>query len=265
MADSIKLGELLSYTLVYKHSSKQEVFFPDKSYNYEPFELVNKTYFPTNTKNGISIDTAIYQLRTFNISKTQALSLPIYLLKNGDSTLIFSEKDSVYLINEIKGNLAKLKLKDKATLLPMKMKVNIAYIFLQLVIASIAIFIWWLIFGKTVLAQIKLFRIYRRHSEFKSNLNKFTKVNSKTNIEKGLLLWKKYMSRLQKMPFNTMTTPEIFENIPNENLEEALKEVDKSIYGNSVSPNLNNSFLVLENIANQYYQLKKKEIISTKK
>ncbi len=250
---------------VYKHDSKQEVFFPDKSYNFEPFELVEKTYFPTKTLNGISIDSAIYQLRTFSIATNQYLSLPIFIFSKKDSTQIFSEKDSIHVKMVIKEVPKIVKLDDKPFLIPMKIRVNLIFLFLQIAVRIIAIFIWWLLFGKIVWSQLKIFTNYRRHVEFKNSFRKNTKVISKINVEKAVSIWKKYMGRLQKRSLESLTTPEIMENIPSQSLEDALKEIDKYIYGNAVSTNLVNAFDTLVTIADTYYLIRKREITTTKK
>lgn len=259
LEDSIKIGEPLNFSLVYSHSSRQEVFFPDKGFNYAPFEFIDKIYFPTETKNGISKDSAVYQLRSFDITNVQKLALPVFLFKNSDSIRVFSIADSIIIGKTVLGDFSKQKLQEKTWLFPMKQKINLINIFLQILFLAVLATIWWLIFGKTVLAQIKVFTLYRRHVEFKSTFSKLTGTANKANIEKALALWKKYSGRLQRKSFITMTTTEILENIPNENLSTALKEIDKSIYGNLVSENIGLAFDTLNTLADDLYKNRKKE------
>ncbi len=259
-SDTIQLGEVISYSIVFKHGSKQEVLFPDVNYNFYPFEFIDKIYFPTSTSNGISADSAIYQLRTFNIDSIQPLALPVFLLKNGDSTAVFSDKDSVYLKEEFVGNGIGQKLKANSAFIPMKIKLNWILIFVQIAIILVIAFVWWLTFGKTVTKQFKIFSLNRSHSDFKSNFNRYTKKINKTNIEKALLLWKNYMGKLKKQSFNTMTTPEIVKNIPYSNLNEALRIIDSSIYGNSISENISEAMDELNKLANWQHNARKKEI-----
>ncbi|MES2794727.1 MAG: hypothetical protein V4683_02120 [Bacteroidota bacterium] len=265
LTDTIRLGEIVNFSFVYKHNSKQEVFFTDKAFDYRPFELVDKIYFPTKTINNVSVDSAIYQFRTFSIDSIQSISIPVFLANKGDSTLIYCEKDSIVLLQQIAGNLRALSVKDNSRLLPMKVKINIAYLFLQIAIIIVAIIIWWLVFGKTVMSQINIFTIYRRHVEFKKIFNRYAKSATKTNLEKALTLWKDYIGKLQKRSYTTMTTPEIIKNIPNDHLETALREIDKSIYGNIISEDINNSFTTLNNLADYYYNLQKREYSIVKK
>jgi hypothetical protein len=258
--DSIKIGEIVTYSLEFKHNSKQDLVFPDINFNYAPFELVDKTYFPTKSYKGTSLDSAVYHLRTFNIGEFQNLALPVFVLKNGDSTAIYSSKDSVYIKQQISGDVKGIKLKSESTFIPMKAKQNILFIFLQIATVLLVAFIWWLFFGKIIRRQFKLLSIYRRHLDFKNTFNRYVKNINKTNIEKTLILWKKYMGSLKKQPFNTMTTPEIIQNIPLENLSEALRIIDSSIYGNVIAENINDSIKILSQLADKQYIIKKIEI-----
>jgi hypothetical protein len=265
LSDSIVLGEVISFSLAVKHNSAQEVFFADKSHNYSPFELVDKTYFPTQTINGVSTDSAIYQLRTFSIDKNQKLSIPIFFMKNTDSVLVFSNTDSVKMIDEIGKNNIDNKLYEKATLLPMKQKVNLLYLFFKIAVLVLSGTIWWLFFGKIVKSQLRILSLYQGHLEFKNSFNRLTKSSNKANIEKSLLLWKKYIGKLQQSTFQNMTTPEIIKNIPSESLSEALKEIDKSIYGSNISEKVTESFEVLKILADKNYNQRKKEFLVFKK
>jgi hypothetical protein len=265
LADSIHLGEVVNYSVVFKHSSKEEVFFTDKSYNYQPFDFVDKIYFPTITKNGISTDSAIYQLRTFNIDTIQRFSIPVYLKTRSDSIAIYSHQDSIFLINEIKGNVANLMLKDNTKLIPMRVKVNLFQLFLQIGTVVLVSFLWWLLFGKIVKSQLKIFSIYRRHIEYKKIFNRYTSTITKASLVKALTHWKKYMGRLKKKSFKTMTTPEIVNEIPDENLAGALREIDKSIYGNEISDQINIALETLDNLAKRQYIQNKMEYSIVKK
>ncbi len=259
LADSITLGETVDYSIVFKHDAKQEVFFPEKNYNFSPFELVDKVYFPTKTSGQLSVDSAIYRLRTFNIASYQSLSLPIYLLKNADSITVYPLSDSVKRISETKGDLKNLTVMDKPELLPMKNKINVLMVMLQIVTMVLVALIWWLVFGKIVKAQFRLLGMYRRHTDFSNNFNKNTKTPNKANLEKALIVWKNYVGKLKKMEFNTMTSAEIVKNITNIGLSDALSEIDKTIYGNEISENITPAIQFLKKTADQIYINSKKE------
>ena len=80
-ADTIKIGVPFTYTLVHRHAAKLEVILPGTNYNFSPFELVRKDFYPTYTQNGISIDSAVYTLRTFDTKAIQSIALPVFVLQ----------------------------------------------------------------------------------------------------------------------------------------------------------------------------------------
>jgi uncharacterized protein YjgD (DUF1641 family) len=258
--DTLRLGETVAFSVVINHKAADEVFFPDADYNYKPFEFVDKNYFPTKTQGGVSKDSAVYWLRTFSVDTLLNLSLPIYVYKNKDSLVLNSNFDTIRRLNEISGGISKKKILDVLYLLPMKTKANLLVLAFQLILASMVAFLWWVVFGKTVIAQFKLLAVYRNHVEFIKNFNRLTSVLNKQNLVKAMAQWKQYIGKLQQKSFTTMTTTEIINNLPQQNLPAALREIDQSIYGNEISKNLPSSISVLREMAELAYIIKKKEI-----
>ena len=64
--DSIKIGEPIFLTSVLSYDKKLEIVQPDSSYNYNPFEYIDKFIYPSKIYNGKIFDSTIYYLRTFN-------------------------------------------------------------------------------------------------------------------------------------------------------------------------------------------------------
>src|SRR5688572_16471138 len=100
--DSVALGEPITYYLTARYPESVMALFPDSTFKFSPFEFGDKQFFPTKTTGGISYDSAVYQLSTFEIDKTQYLSLPVYVTSARDCTAFKSVRDSVFLIEQIK-------------------------------------------------------------------------------------------------------------------------------------------------------------------
>ena len=246
LTDSIELGRPFDYALSYHHAPFAEVFFPDTTYNFYPFEIVRRNYFTTITNNGNSLDSVIYTLVTFDIAKTQKLNLPIYLLSKRDCTAIFSFPDSIFLKEMIKMSVDSLSLKTDTKLLSLNQQLNypeiLAYIFGFLGFISLI----YAFFGRFIRKQYKLFLFGRRHKDFLTNYKKYTRstLDDKT-IGKALVLWKKHLEWLEKRPYSSYTSKEIITHLPNERLEEALREIDSAIYGGILSTQMPFSMNVL--------------------
>ena len=97
LSDSVMMGELVEVELLYKHSKELEVLFPDSSFNYEPFEFVEKKLFTTRSEDSVSLDCTIYILQTFELDSRQGLHLGVTLFSTKDSFKVYSNSDSVYL------------------------------------------------------------------------------------------------------------------------------------------------------------------------
>lgn len=262
--DSIELGRQIEYTLSYHHNPSAEVFFPDTTYNFYPFEIINRKMYPTVTTNGVSIDSVIYTLVTFDISKNQKLRLPIYLLSKRDCTAVYSLADSVFLKEMIKSPVDSLQLKTDVRLLPLSQQVNYPKILTYILGLLGLVLIIYAFFGRFIRKQYTLFLFGRRHKDFQTNYKKFTRSTlDDVTIGKALVLWKKHLEWLEKRPYTSYTTKEIISRLPNERLEEALREVDSAIYGGILSTQMPSSMEILLEKATELYKNRREELAAS--
>lgn len=262
--DSIELGRPIDYSLSYHHNPSAEVFFPDTTYNFYPFEIIRRNIFQTSTTNGVSTDSVVYTLVTFEIMKNQKLELPIYLLSKRDCTTIYSLTDSVFLKEMIKTSVDSLHLKTDTKFLPLPQQVNYPKILIFLLSLLGVVLIIYAIFGRFIRKQYTLFLFSRRHIDFQANYKKFTRSTlDDVTIGKALVLWKKHLEWLEKRPYSSYTTKEIISRLPNERLEEALKEVDSAIYGGILSTQMPSSMEVLLEKATELYKNHRKELAAS--
>jgi hypothetical protein len=260
-SDSIEVGRPFNYALSYHHAPSAEVFFPDTTYNFYPFEMIERKFYPTSTNNNISIDSVTYTLVTFDISKVQKLSLPIYLLTKRDCTAVFSLPDSVFLKEMIKTSTDSLSLKTDTKLLPLSQQLNYPQILTYFLGILGVVGIIYAFFGKFIRKQYRLFLFGRKHKDFVSNYKRLTRstLDDKT-IGKSLVLWKNHLEWLEKRPYSSFTSKEIITRLPNERLEEALREVDSAIYGGILSTQMPVAMNVLLDKAIELYKKRKAEL-----
>lgn len=259
--DSIEIGRPIDYTLSYRHSPSAEVFFPDTTYNFYPFEIVRRNIFPTSTTNNVSTDSVVYTLITFDITKNQKLGLPIYLLYKRDCTAVYALADSVFLKEMIKTSLDSLQLKTDTKLLPLSQQVNYPKILTYLLGLLGIVLVIYAFFGRFIRKQYTLFLFGRRHKDFQTNYKKFTRSTlDDVTIGKALVLWKKHLEWLEKRPYTSYTTKEIVSRLPSERLEEALREVDSAIYGGILSTQMPLAMSILLEKATELYKKRREEL-----
>ncbi len=267
LSDSVKVGLPVQYALSYRHKATADVFFPDSAYNFAPFEMVKREYFNTVTDQNGSLDSVVYTLISFEVTPVQELSLPVYVRASRDCTRVFAPLDYVVLESIIPNNISTdtLSLKKDTRLIPIAQQINFPLIFLIIIgiFALVGIIFWF--FGKPIRRQIRLFNFKRRYDEFQKlfqRLSRGTEDSKKRleNIEKAVVLWKKYIERIENKPFTTFTTKEILDNLKDARLSDALREIDATVYGGVYSNKTIASLQVLQELANGLYRERRIEM-----
>ena len=267
LSDSVKVGLPVKYALSYRHKATADVFFPDSAYNFAPFEMVKREYFNTVTDQNGSLDSVVYTLISFEVTPVQELSLPVYVRAKRDCTRVFAPMDYVILNSIINPNVSidSLSLKKDTRLIPIAQQVNFPLIFLIIIgLLLITGMVFWF-FGKPIRRQIRLFNFKRRYDDFRKlfqRLSRGTEDAKKRleNIEKAVVLWKKYIERIENKPFTTFTTKEILDNLKDNRLSDALREIDATVYGGVYSSKTIASLQVLQELAEGLYRERRVEM-----
>lgn len=260
--DTIHIGELVQYTLVHKHKAEQEVILPSEKYSFSPFELVSKEFYPTATLGGISTDSVVYTLRTFETNPTQRLSLPVYILQDQDTTAVFAPTASVHVQQLVRQVAEPLDVKADVRLAQVEERFNWPVMLLWMAAILTFLSLVWLIFGQSLRRRYRLYRLKKDHvyftSRFNSHKDRFEKSGATGSIEKGVSLWKNYLTKLERSAINSFTTKEIVEFYnDDEEVNTALRICDKAIYGNLQSESegeANLSLSMLRRFARERYR-----------
>lgn len=238
--DSIKIGIAFPYSLTAIYPQTQSLVFPDSTFSFDPFEIERKVFYPTQTRNGLSKDSVVYFLTSFEIDSVQKLTLPVFILNANDCTAVFANWDSVFLQHQVK------QMPDSVAAKDLPLKTNTAYqkviwllnYPLLLIIAGVlfvGLIVLWIVFGKRIKQYFILRKLSKHHhqfmQEFESAVDQLQNSYSIAQAEATLTLWKKYMERLLSKPFTKYTTKEIFQRVKDESLASALRKIDWDIYG----------------------------------
>ena len=266
LSDSIEVGKPFFYSLSYLHAPKSEVFFPDTTYNFFPFEIISKKNFTSKTDKNGSLDSSVYQLVSFNVSLGQSLRIPVFVFNGKDCTAYYTATDTIFLRKDnFQGITDTTSLKSEVGLLPLSHEFNFS-IFLGVLALTIGVAgsVYWL-FGSDIYKQWQLIKLQRRHLEYNRSFNRLLR-NAKDreeikDAENAIIVWKNYLERLEKKPFATYTTREIMDNMPDDGLAIALKNMDGIIYGQVKSKDMDKSLEVLKAGALRLYRNKRREVL----
>lgn len=267
LSDSLKIGEQTAFYLSARYPSNLNVLFPDSAHGFAPFEYQHKEYFLTETTDGISRDSTVYFLTTFEVDREQSLRLPVYIVQQSDCTVVQSPADTV-LITQFVANVpdtvstAELPLKMNTSYQKVHYDFNFWMLMIILALVLLIIVLVWVFFGKRISKYFKTRRLQKRHASFIDNFNtrlaQLRSAFSPPATESALVTWKKYMEELDAKPYTKMTTPETVRQIRQPALSEHLRSIDKAIYGHNTT--VVESLENLKRIAHLEYQRKLKEV-----
>ena len=262
--DSIRIGEEVVYSLSLSYPTQIDVVFPDTLYDFFPFELNAKIAFATISDSLFSFDSAVYYLTTFEIDKIQRLELPVFLVTKGDSVIIKPGPDSIRLIQVVKTIPDSIFMLENTAFSNVRLSFNYPYLVVGVTAFILISFIIFFVFGKRIRKRIALYRLHKFHRKF---MESFVKAIQNLNprqdypkLEKLLLLWKKYMEQLNKMPYSKLTSREIKVLYPDKSLTKALQHIDGAIYGGIIDSEIAHSFDYLRRVSEDSFHTKKEEI-----
>ena len=242
--DSVKIGDSIPLISILKYPKSIELIQPDSSYNYLTFEYIDKKTFPSIQIDNIILDSTVYYLRTFEIDSTQNIKLEATIINKDDSLNIISNTDSITLISQVTDISSSL---INNTLFSVIKSIfnSEKVIYLIIIILSIIILLF-VLFRKKIIKYFKIRRIKSQLNKFNIEFELLSKNYSKNNkireLEKLLLLWKRFMEKFTNKPFSSSTTNEISYFINDKNILGILSTSDKCIYSD------NNSSIELENL-----------------
>ncbi len=235
--DCIKIGIGSPYVLTAKYKRGLDIVFPDSLYDYSPYELGEKWFATTQSTDEFSYDSAIYYLLSFEIDSTQYFNLPVYQLIGGDSILITTEKDSIFLthmVSEIPDSIAveAMPLVENTAYRYVSLALNYPYIAVGIATFIVVLVIVYVVFGKSIRKWFKLRTLRKNHEQFITNYQqKKASIKDASGLEQLLYIWKKYLEQLEKRPYTKMTTKELLKVEPFDRIENILKSMDRAIYG----------------------------------
>jgi hypothetical protein len=241
LKQSVRIGEPLDYELRYEHAPDLEVVFPDSLAQYGPFEYAGKTFFPTRTRNGVSLDRVIYHLRTFRLDSVQTLALPVAVLQGPDTLSILPPASRVRLRRTVAplpaGTTTLPALRQNLDLVPVEPVFNYPYWIAGVLVLSLVLGGGAALFRRRLTRRYRAYKLRKNHgyflAQFARHVERFELSRSATNVERAVVLWKNYLARLENSDLNTFTTRELVAYFENDSdVRKALNATDKVIYGN---------------------------------
>ena len=232
----IKIGDSIKLVSIINYPKEIELIQPDSSFKFFPFSFVKKENFESKLNERIISDSSLYILRSFEIDSIQSIRLNSFILNGKDCLEISSNYDTVYFKSLV--NNTDQKVKKNMSFNEILSIINIYKLSLYSIIFICLILAVYLLFRKKIIAYFRKRKVLKSHALFNKEFEKIKKqfkANAdKNNLEKIILIWKRYIEKLTSIPYSSMTTKEIIDFFDNENLIKSLKYIDEMIYSDKL-------------------------------
>ncbi|WP_019949061.1 hypothetical protein [Hymenobacter aerophilus] len=237
---TVQVGEIIEFELTSRHAPALEIIFPDSAASFAPFEYVSRRYRPTRTRQGRSLDQAVYRLRTFSLDSVLTLSVPVTVLRGRDTLLLPTPPVQVRLRRTAPATVQSGEvpaLRQNLQLQPVAARFNYPYWLAGL--AGVLLLAGGLVLGfrQRLRLRYRRYRLRKNHAYFLAqyarHVERFTLSRSLTNMERAITLWKNYLSTLTGFNITSLTTREIVARYNHDPaVRQALALADRVIYGN---------------------------------
>ena len=227
--DSLEIGEEVNFWLRVYYPLDMEILLPDTNYNFQPYELLGREYFSTELKDGLAMDSVVYNLQSFEIDPIQYLEMTAIVLIGSDSIPLASNTDSIYFRDLEPVITDSTTLKIDLAHVDVPRQFNMPAVWIALVVLFILAVAGFLIFGSKIRRALRLRKLQKDYAAFSASIERYIRELKMTpdpeTAERALTDWKVYLERLEKRPYSKHTTREILGYDDNQELQGTLKKV----------------------------------------
>ena len=267
LADSMEIGRPFQYALTYRHPPFQDVLFPDTARYFAPYIVQKVTVFPTQTigtgPKAISRDSAVYTLLSFETDSVQLLRVPVRVVQEADCTNRWTRVDTVFLRSSLRAARSdsvqrkEVALFTETGLAPLQQQFNYLSLVIGIAVLCAIVPLLYILFGRAINRQWQRYLLNRRYQRFVNEFSRLLRqldVNTDAElVNQAVILWKVYLERLDKKPYTSLTTSELAERLNDKRIDDALRDVDRIIYGRAFSSESLPSLQILRDVATRMY------------
>lgn len=257
MPDSLKIGLNVEYWMTAKYPADVDLFLPDSTFDFSPYEFGGREYFETRSDASQAVDSVVYLLQSFEIDLVQYLQLPATLIIDGDSTRVFSPKDSLFLVELVPTVTDSTKLITNTEYQTVNQEFNSPFLMIILGTLGVIALIVLIVFGKKIRRHFILKRMAKSHEKFLAQLSdqiELLKNEGTPEVAESTLgIWKTYQEKIEKRPFTKLTSKEMVQYDFAKELTDPLRAIDRCVYGKRTSDSVYQDFQHLGGFAQNRY------------
>ncbi len=263
LADSAKLGERVGYVLKASYPADRQLIFPDSTFDFSPFVLLEKQTFLSSTQDSVTSDSTIYFLSNFELDSVAYLTLPVFELSRYDSITHFPLEASIAVKWTIDSIPEELMFQENNIYQPIPKSWD--WVLIGLITLAALMFVgggYWL-FGDRIRRFLFERNERRRWKKFEKRWKEATgSLESSPSMEAAdelLGIWKGYMESITGLPIREWTSSELGEKLGDIKIFSSLRTIELIIYAGAKSEIKDSSEYLLQ-IAKEKYEQKLKNI-----
>ncbi len=260
MQDSAKLGERVPYVLKATYGKGYNIVFPDSTFDISPLVLLEKQTFMSSTKNGISLDSAVYYVSNFSLDPVIQFSLPVFEVMKYDSLTYYPEEASLALKLMIDPLPEQLSFQENNVYQNIPKDFNFPLLIAAIVCIFILAALVFFFFGNNIKKKLQIWNEKRKYKRFVTRWAKaeqnFAAKPDMDGADELLGLWKTYMEHLKDKPFREWTTTEISEFLENKDIIKDFREIEMIIYAGKEGQDISQACQNLKGICAETYHQK---------
>ena len=264
--DSVMIVKPIKYSLMMEYPIEWQVIFPDSSFPFLPFEVLDVEYFQTQSDSSHSFDSTVYTLLSFSLDSIQSLGLPVFVINGQDSFSIPAEPRSVVFQDLIPVVSDSLEVKTNTDANPLKILFDYPRLFWALGTSLAIILAIIVLFGRTIQKAWKVYWLDKRHKKFLEEFQVFESISGleKEKVEGMDNFWRSYLESISSTRYSALTTKEVSQLSGHQEISVNLKLIDNWLYGNKEIAEWSNLVISLKHFAEDLYH-KRREAIKSKK
>ncbi|WP_268036637.1 hypothetical protein [Algoriphagus sp. PAP.12] len=239
MQDSAKLGERVGYVLKAQYPQEKQLIFPDSTFDFTPFELLEKKSFTSYTRDGVTEDSVIYFISNFELDPSSYLTLPVYELSRYDSITYFPLEAELKLKLELDSIPEQPIFQENNVYQSIEKKWNWILVGGIAVVILLILGAFYWMFADQIKKIFTEQGIKRRWGRFQKRWAQATaeleKENSMEAADELLGLWKGYIESITNLPVKEWTSSEIGEKLGDMKIFSSLRAIEMIIYAGKKS------------------------------
>jgi uncharacterized membrane protein len=250
LEDSLQIGVPVQYWLSAKYPAEIDLFLPDSTYDFAPFEFNKRVFFETKIIGERAYDSVVYSLQSFEIDDVQYLRLPGTVYIKADTLKVFASRDSIFFQDLVPIATDTTAMMVNTDYQKLSGQFNSPLLMIILGVLAVIALIVFIVFGKKIRRHFRLKRMAKAHLQFKDQLENLIanlKASGEPEVaESALSVWKHYQEKIEKQPFSKLTSKEIVAYDFAKELTEPLRAIDRCVYGKMPSKTVYQDFQHLE-------------------